>query len=156
MSEYNFSLPRLLAHCRGRPAHRTERNWTEANVVGALVHLVVYVFAFDILLAGLPAWQGVFLSIPLAFGVWIFWLLVLYLDSLTIRLLRACGFLRTMSDIHAQSFLICTITTVCAVQLLLTASWTRFIGVVWIALVALNLFAALLLLITNDSPAAAK
>ena len=72
------------------------------------------------------------------FSIWIFLLIVLYLDSLIIKLLRGFGFMRTMPDSRAQSLLICTMTTVFALELIRAGSWPRFLGVIWIAAVALN------------------
>ena len=156
MPEFNFSLPRLFARCTGQVAQPTEQNWIEANAVGALVHLVVYLYAFELLLARSKIWQQLLLVIPLAFAIWLFWLLVLYLNSLIIKALRTAGLMRALEDSRAQSFLICSMTTVFAGQLALTQSWTRFLGVFWITIVALNLVAALLLLFINGAHVATE
>jgi len=155
-SGFYFSLPRLLAKWSGRPTERTERNWLEANVVGTLVNFVVYLFAFRTLLSGLPKWPQVLLLVPLAFAGWLFWLIVLYLFSGIIKLLRACGIFRTMADSDAQSFIICTMTTLFAWQLVLAGSWPALVGGLWMTAVALNLLAALLLAPRDGAHPSAK
>jgi hypothetical protein len=152
--EFYFSLPRLLARWTGRGVDRTERNWLEANLVGSLVHLVAYGYAFHLLLADARLRQQLFLFIPLAFLVWIWWLIVLYLNSLIIKFLRACGLMKTMLDRRGQSLLICVMTTIFALQLLRAGSWLSLIGGLWIAAVMLNLLAALVLAVSDTRHAA--
>lgn len=149
-----FALPRLCAHWRGRSARRSERNWLEANIAGTLVHLVVYASAFQLLLARQSLWRQVLLCLPLALLVWVFWLLLLYANSLVIRSLRAVRLMRHLPDRRAQTALICILTAVFAVRLLTTGAWG--IGAVWLAVFALNLLAAALLAISQTDVAAAE
>ncbi|MGZ5002949.1 MAG: hypothetical protein ACXWBM_07120 [Chthoniobacterales bacterium] len=140
---YYFSLPRLLAKWRGRSAARTENNWREANIVGLCFHIVVYLFAFRLLLAGCNFW--LILLLPLAFLVWICWLLFFYFASLLTKLLRTIGFMRELSDGRAQSVIIGTATVVCAGALVFDRAPFNIIGIAWLVIVALNLLAAVIL-----------
>ena len=156
MSEFYFPFPRLLAKWSGRETVRSERNWLEAISVGILVHLVAYAFAFErFLLSSTLTWQ-LLLFIPLAFLVWVFWMIVLYLNSLLIKLLRAGGLLGMMPDRGAQGLIICTMNTGFAWQLVRAESWPRVVGLLWMAAVALNLLAALLLAVTHGADPAVK
>lgn len=143
---FYFALPRL---CCGLSA-RTERNWPEAMAAGALVYLVGYFFAHQFFLGNATGARQVFWALPLAFLVWVGWLLVLYFNSLAIRFLRALGFLRTMPDRHAQSLLIGILITFCSWRLLAGGTWREWIGILWMAALALNLLAALLLRARTD------
>ena len=144
-SEYYFALPFLFARARGESVERTERNGFEARFVGGAVHLVVYLFAFQHLLLRLPAWEQILLALPLAVLVWLGWLLLLYLDSLVIKIFRAIGLMRTISDGRAQSLLVLSVATLCACDLIATGAWLRFPGYFWLGAVALNSLAALFL-----------
>lgn len=134
-SNFYFALPRLLARSR----QRSEKNAAETNFVGILLHIVVYCFAFEVLLGTSPLWTQLVLAIPVAFVVWLFWLLFFYVSNLVIHPFRP----RRMAA--AQSISMCSLTSACAVFLLVDGSWTRWIGVIWLTLVALNLVATSLL-----------
>ncbi len=150
---FYFSLSRLLAHWCGCDAKRSEKNYFEANLVGTFIHVVALAFGFRFLLARFPFWQEVLLVLPLALVVWIFWLLFFYFASLLTKAFRTLGIMREISDARAQSVLIGTVTTVFAFALIGGPRAFQIIGMVWIAAVALNIFAALLLAFT-DVPAA--
>jgi hypothetical protein len=143
---FYFSLPRLLARWSGGSDERTEMNWWEANAVGVAVHGIAYLFAAQLLLSGLAVWQQVALLLPVAILVWICWLIVLYLNTLIVKLLRICGLLRHLPDNRAQSILIGFMITVCAGQLMTSSAPALFlVGGIWIAAVSLNLAAAVVL-----------
>ena len=142
---YFFSLPRLIATLRGHNVERSERNWLEANVAGTAIHVVVFVFVARLLLAGLPSWQQALLILPFVVFLWILWLILFYVNSLLIRVLRMLGLFHRRSDARAQGFVICLITTLCAVLLVIADSWMQVIGIFWIVLVSANLLAAGLL-----------
>ena len=139
---YYFALPRLLASQFGGNSERTESNWWEANLVGGLAHLIWYVFACEILLVRLRLWEKLILLVPLAFLVWVCWLIALYLDSVLIRCLRLFGFLRELTNARAQSVLLGLITTAFACQLVASGSRLGVLGLIWVAAVSLNLLAA--------------
>ena len=129
----------------GQKFARTESNWAEANVAGILVQLVVSVFFFHVLLEDLARWKQLLLLVPLAMLVWLFWLVLFYINSLAIRLLRTLGFVQSLPDRYAQSFLVELTTTAFAAELLRSTSWARVVGAIWMTAVVLNLSAAALL-----------
>ena len=138
MKGYYFALPRLAMQ---RTA-RDESNWLEINAVGCFIHLVVYCFAFHLFLSGRALWLQLLMLLPLAFCVWMFWLLLFYFDSLCLKLLRAIGIMRSLSDGRGQSVLIGTVTSCFAFSLLRDGRLFQAIGLAWLILVALNLVAA--------------
>ena len=148
---FYFALPRLMARWRGGDSSRAEQNPAEAWIAGLAVYAVSYLFFFQLTPAGLRWWQAVPLWIVLAFLVWLFWLLVLYLDSLVIRFGRLIGLFRTIPDRRAQSILIGTTTTGMACALIGHGSWISEIGVIWIISVVMNMAAAALLALGNGS-----
>jgi hypothetical protein len=145
--QFYFALPRLLASQFGRSVERTEANWLEATIVGTIEHLLWYLFAMHVLLGGLPFWGKIALVIPVAFLVWICWLIALYLDSVLIGSLRRFGFLRDLSNARAQSVLLGILTTAFALHLVVYGSWWSWLAIIWVASVALNLLAAAVLVV---------
>lgn len=141
---FYFALPRLLANLGGGTAARTEANWLEANAVGALVHATVYLFAWQALLRGRPALIQLLLAVPLAFVVWIFWILFFYCTSLLIRLVW------DGSRLRAQSVCVGIATTCFALALIESRSWMQWIGWTWMSLVTLNLLAAGILRVSGS------
>ena len=153
---FYFALPRLFARGRGMNDSRTEMNWLEANVVGGAVHGIGYLFAAQFFLRGLASWAQALLLLPLAAGVWLAWLVILHINSLLIRLLRAGGLLRGLPDDRAQSVLIGAMITGLAIALWRADSWCSFAGGIWIAALVINLAAALaLVLLSRNGTAAA-
>ena len=149
---YYFALPRLMARLRGTPAVRSEQNWLEAMVAGALVHVIIFLFAAHLLLSGRAAWQQLLLLVPVALLVLVFWSVLMYANALVITLARTAGFLRDRADRHLQSVLIGIATTFAAWQLISAGSWMRLLGLTWIAVVALNLAAAAVLALMHAEP----
>jgi hypothetical protein len=141
-SRFFFALPRLVQWCCGRNANRSEKNGLEANVVGALIHLLVYAFAFEICLTSRPLLEQIIWAVPLAFLVFIFWLNFFYLNSLIIRLLRTCGLMRDLPQSRAQGILIGIVTTAFALRLVHASGWIGMLGAIWLLAVSLNLLAA--------------
>ena len=148
MREFNFSLPRLLAAPPGRKHFRSERNGTEARLAGGFNHLVVFACIFHLLTARVSLTTALLLLLPIAVLVWIFWLLLLYLNSWIIYFGRKAGFAQALPDNRAQTALITGLTSAMAVYLLFTPSFLRWLGAAWLLLVALNLLAAALLALT--------
>jgi hypothetical protein len=155
-SGFYFALPRLWTKWRGRNAARDENNWLEMNVAGLLFHLIVYIFAFHLLASGLTFWQQLLLLIPLAFLVWFFWLLLFYLDSLCIKLLRALGFMRRLSDGRAQTILIGAVMICFALSLARESGVWRAVGILGLIIFALNLLAATILALASSDVSAAE
>ena len=146
---YFFALPRLVARVRGRNAERTDANWLETNVVGTLIHAIVFLFLARLFLAGLPTWQQLALLVPVAVVTLVFWMLLFALQVLLIRALRAFGLLRKIPDDRANGLLVGIVTSMFAWQLLGVDPWLRAIAAVWLVALALNLLAACVLGLSN-------
>ena len=101
------------------------------------------------LLGGLPLWAQVLLLLPLAFVVWIAWLIALFINSLIIRLLRVFRPIRDLSNARVQSVLLGIVTTVFACLLVTRDSWLAPVGLLWVTAVSLNLLAAAILVVTE-------
>jgi hypothetical protein len=145
-----FALPRFIEKLRGRSGVRSEGNWLEAYLAGSVVYLISYLFAANLLLTHLSLVQAAIALPLLLFGIWIFWLIVLYAHSLIVKACWACGLCTDLSRNRMQSVLMGILTTAFAAQLITTGSWLRWIGAVWMIAVALNLTAALLLVLLYD------
>ena len=140
-----FALPRLLRRMRGLSAARSESNWIEAYFVGNAIFIISCLFAANFFWQKLSWWQNA-IALPLLIaGVWIAWLIILYLHSLVVRVCWAVGLCTDLPRNRVQSVLMGIVTTAFAAQLLASGSWLQWIGAVWIVLVALNLGAALFL-----------
>lgn len=142
---FYFALPRLIATMRGADDSRAENNGTEAWVVSFAIYLINYLFFAQFIPTQLRFWQTALLHAALVFLVWFLWLLVLYLNSLIIRLLRPAGLFRSIPTRRAQSILLGTWATAMAFHLLARGSWIGEIASIWLVAVAMNLAAAAVL-----------
>lgn len=149
-ARFYFSLPRVAAKIAGGDSERSEDNWTEANVVGWAVYLVSYIWARERFLFPSASWKKIPELVLLAFAIWIFWLLILYLNSLIIKILRRAGFFRARPDRDAQSMLILVLMTLFACDLALQSSWSSIVGWIWIAALTLNFAAAAFLAVSKS------
>lgn len=163
MSELNnprprfyFSLPRLIALFRGGDPARGENNGTEARVAGLAVYLISLLFFAEFIPADLKTWQRAGVFVALVFFVCLFWLLILYLNSLIIRVLRFGGIFRGISSRRAQSILAGFSTTVMAWSLLQGSSWMGEIAAIWVVAVTMNLVAAIILAFHHGTRAREK
>jgi hypothetical protein len=147
-----FALPRFIRKLRGGDATRSEGNWIEAYFTGAVVYLISYFFVANLLVTKLARWQAAIVSVLLLFGVWIAWLILLYLHSLIVKLCWRCGLFTDLPRNRVQSVLMGIVTTAFAAQLLTAGPWLSWIGWLWIVAVAFNLAAALLLALFYDEP----
>ena len=150
---FYFSLPRLIARNLGRDYGQSENSWTEANVVGAAVHFISFLFLARLLIVSQDLGGRLGLFVCLVPALLIFWMVVLYLISLLIKFLRQLGFFCNSSNSRAQTVIVMIMTSGFAVQLILHGGWMGLIGKVWLAAVAANLVAAIAL---RFSPAHAK
>jgi hypothetical protein len=142
---------------RGGSASRAESNAVEAWLVGLMVYLIHYLFFAALLIpSSLTAWRKTLLLLALAFWVWLFWLLFLYLNSLIIRLLHLCGFFRAVPNRRLQSALWGILTTAMAWTLLEGSPALREVGAIWLVAVAMNLAAAIILAFSNGARVAGK
>lgn len=145
-----FALPRFIEKLRGRSGVRSEGNWLEAYLAGSAVYLISYLFAANLLLAHLSLLQATVALLLLLFGIWICWLIVLYVHSLVVKAVWACGVCVDLPRNRVQSVLMGILTTAFAAQLLTTGSWLIWVGALWMIAVALNLTAALLFVLLYD------
>jgi hypothetical protein len=148
---FYFALLRLLAMLRGADATRTEHNGVEAWLASVAIYLVSYLFFAQLLPANMKPWLAVLLLVGLAFLVWLFWLLVLYFNSLVIKFLRLCGIFRTIPIRRAQSILAATWATAMAFDLVRRSSWMGEAGSIWLVAVGMNLAAAIVLAFRNGA-----
>ena len=146
---FYFALPRLLALLRGGDAQRAEQNGTEAWVAGIATYVISFLF-FAAFVPETLGWglRGLMLA-GLAFLVWLFWLLALYLNSLILKLLRGLGLFRTIPTRRGQSILIATTVTAMAFGLLGRGSLAGEFGAIWLTAVAMNLVAAMILAVRD-------
>ena len=148
---FYFSLLRLLASLKGGDARRSENNWGEACLAGIAIYLISYLFFAQFIPEPLKFWQRTFLLAVLVFLVWVFWLVVLYVNSLLIGCLRLCGILQTIPIRRAQSVLLVTSASAMACSLLKDGSWPAEIAAVWLISVVMNLIAAAILALRDDT-----
>lgn len=113
----------------------------EAYFAGILFYLFSYTYAVSACIRSdwtIP--ERTAAAIGLIVVVWVAWLLILYVNSLA---LRVCGFHRRTPMHRAQHWLIITELTVVSAAYLPSHSFVRWIAFGWLALVALNLAASL-------------
>ena len=122
-------------------------------MLGTVVYLISYLFTANLLLPKLNWWQTAIVLPLLLFGLWIGWLIVLYINSLIAKGCQSVGLCADLPRRRVQSVLMGILTTIFAAQLLTAGPWLRVIGALWIVAVALNLAAALLLaLFMTENP----
>ena len=149
---FYFTLPRLLSKMRGGNAGRAEKNAVETWVGGVGIYAVSCLyFAGYLFEVGNWCLRGLLL-IVLAFLVWLFWLLVLYLNSLILKMLHGVGLFRTLPMRRGQSVLVTTIAAAMAVALVQRGSFMSEIGAIWLTATAMNLAAAAILAFSNGEP----
>jgi hypothetical protein len=150
--QFYFSLFRIIALRCGGDARRAESNGFEARLVGLMMYSIHYLFFATLLIpSNLQPWLTALLLIALAFWIWLFWLLLLYLNSVIVEVLRACGLFRTMPIRHAQSILWGIFTTAMACVLIKGSPLPRELGAIWLVAVAMNLASAMILIFSNAS-----
>jgi len=150
---FYFALPRLLAKWRGGDAGRAEQNGLEAWCANLAIYLISFLF-FAGLIPDLDGWWGRLpILVVLAFLVCLFWLLVLYLNSLILKLLHACGLFRALPIRRGQAVLIGSAATAMAVALLGRGPLVSEIGAIWLTATAMNLAAAAILALNHGDPA---
>jgi len=150
---FSFALPRLLAKLRGSDAGRAEQNGAEAWFGNAAIYAISYLYFAGFIPEIPSSWQRGLMLIALAFLVWLFWLLVLYLNSLILNSLHHLGLFRSLPRRRGQGILIATATTAMALALLQRGSFAGELGAIWLTATAMNLLAALILALTHGEPA---
>jgi hypothetical protein len=149
--QFYFSLLRLIAMLRGGDARRTESNGFEAWLIGLTMYSIHYLFFATLFIpSNLEPWLTALLLIALAFWIWLFWLLLLYINSVIIKVLHMCGLFRTIPTRRAQSILWGISTTAMACALFKSSSPSlRELGAVWLVAVVMNLASAVVLAYNN-------
>jgi hypothetical protein len=154
---FYFSLFRMIAMLRGGDTRRSESNGFEAWLVGLIIYAIHYLFFATLLVpSNLAPWLTALLLLVLAFWIWLFWLLVLYLNSVMTRALHACGLFRTIPTRRVQSVLFGVYTTAMACVLIQDSPTFREVGAFWLVAVAMNLAAAVVLAFNNAARPAGK
>jgi hypothetical protein len=139
-------LLRVIAMLRGGDARRAESNGFEACLIGLTIYAIHYLFFSTLFIPSkLEPWLTALLLIALAFWIWLFWLLLLYINSVIIKVLHMCGLFRTIPTRRAQSILWGILTTAMACALLRSSPSLRELGAIWLVAVAMNLASAVVL-----------
>jgi hypothetical protein len=150
---FYFALPRFLAKLRGSDTKRAEKNSAEAWVAHLAIYAISYLYFAGFISDVVSWWLRGLLFVALAFLVWLFWLVVLYLNSLLLKLLHSLGLFRSLPARRGQSVLVATAATAIAFALVQRGSFAGEIGAIWLTATALNLLAAMILAFANGDPA---
>ena len=152
--KFYFSLPRVVQLMRGRSVIRAESNWIEAYFTGVAIYLLSYLVLAQLTVPQLSS-ASILSLVLLACGAWLLWLALLYVNSLVIRALRRVGLFTKRSNSRAQNVVIGTETTIFAIALVSGESWSAILGWIWLAIIVVNLAAAVVLALLRpraDSP----
>jgi hypothetical protein len=154
---FYFSLFRVIALLRGGDARRAESNGAEAWLVGLMIYVIHYLFFAALLIpADLKLWETALLLVALAFWIWLFWLFLLYINSVITKALHLSGFFRAIPTRRVQSILWGIYTTAMACALLKRSPSLRELGAIWLVAVAMNLAAAVVLAFSNAARSPGK
>jgi hypothetical protein len=138
---YVFALPRVIVGLVGKKPRRAEWSRAEAYGVGLLVYAIGCVFfGRETLIFVRPTFARlpVLLIVPVA--VWAFLLLLYYLVSLVIRLLRNLHLYSGRND-RFQHYVIMLLTSLIALHFLRQPlGWMGALGTVWLFLLGANIF----------------
>ena len=144
--QFYFSLLRVIAMLRGGDAGRTESNGFEAWLVGLTIYSIHYFFFATLLIPShLKPWLTALFLVALAFWIWLFWLILLYINSVIIKVLDVCGLFHAIPTRRAQSILWGIYTTAMAGAFLKSSPALREFGAIWLVAVAMNLASAVVL-----------
>ena len=150
--QFYFSLFRFIAMLRGGDKSRTESNGFEAWLVGLTIYSIHYLFFATLFIPSHPEpWLTALLFVALAFWIWLFWLLLLYVNSVIIKVLHVCGLFRALPTRRAQSILWGIATTAMACPLLKSSSALREFGAIWLLAVVMNLASAVVLAFSDGA-----
>ena len=142
---FYFALPRLLNLMRGGTDKVSESNAAESYLGSIGIFIITFVFGLQLFAERFSGWSVIAFDLVLVFAVWIFWLIVFYINSLIVKLLRACGLFRETPNRRAQDIFIAIVLAAMAYRLSILHGWLGWIG--WLCLCALgaNFLAAILL-----------
>ena len=150
---YAFALPRLIARTAGRKPRRAEFSGAEAYGLGILVFGISCVFVARALLPLVrPLALQLLVLFVLPFAIWVALLLLYYLNSLVVALLRKLGLYTAVTNTPFQHFVIMSLTTVLACILVRDETgWMRSLGIFWLGLLSLNLLSIFLEKLLDES-----
>ena len=148
---YYFAFPRLIQRLFGGTTERRENNWIEAYGTGVFMYLISYAYAVGWFELRRDSVLSLIALVPLAFGMWIFWLIVVYLNSLIIKAMRVAGWIDRSSKIGAQSVLLSALTSFFALEVARMNSNVRWFALAWFVIVTLNLLSAAVLVFIHDA-----
>jgi hypothetical protein len=103
---FYFSLPRLLSKVTGHNSDFLEGGFCETYLGSLVVLLIPYFFLVDLVMNHVGRWMTFATGVALLFAIWIFWLVVLYLNWVMIQVLRGLGFFRGVTERHLQDILV--------------------------------------------------
>lgn len=149
---FYFALPRLLAKWRGGDASRAEKNTGEAWAANLAIYVISYLYFGSWIPRPATSWLVALMFIALAFLVWLFWLLMLYLNSVILKLLHGLGLLRSLPIRRGQGVLIVTTSVAMAVALVQGGGLGGEMAALWLTATAMNLAAAGILAFSNGKP----
>jgi hypothetical protein len=147
---FYFALPRLLNRMRGATDEVSESNAAEAYLGSIGIFIITFVFGLQLFAERFSGWSVIAFDLVLVFAVWIFWLVVFYINSLIVKLLRACGLFRETPNRHAQDIFIGIVVAAIAYRLSTLHGWPGWVGLLCLCALGANFVAAMLLkLISN-------
>jgi hypothetical protein len=152
---FYFSLPRLISRLLGRDSDSSEDNSFEAHAGSVIIFTITYLFLVDLVRSQLIGWKILPALVIAGLAVFLFWVVALYLNSFLIRALHLVGFFRETPNRHLQDVLAGILITLFSIQLLISNSWMRWVGILWLTFAILNLVAAVVLRTDNSRPRAA-
>ena len=139
---YAFALPRVVAKLFGAKPRRAEWSAAEAYGFGALVFAIACVFSgreLSLFVRPWP-WRGLLL-LALPFAVWAGFVLLYYLLSLLIKLLRKIRLYTAPTNDPFQHVVIMFLMSLIALRFLRDPlGWISSLGVTWFMLVGTNIF----------------
>ena len=143
--EFYFALPRLINRLRGRSDEVSEGNAGEAYFGSFGILIVSLAFGLQLLGTRFGGWRGILVFVFLVFAIFVFWMLVFFINSIAIKVLRACGCFSKTAGRHVQDIFIGVVLAAFACGLSTFDSWTRWLGILCLLLIGINVLAALLL-----------
>lgn len=142
---FYFALPRLLNRWRGRPDQVSEACVVEAYFGSIGIFVVTYVLAWQLFAGRLAGWRTILTGALLVIAVWIFWLLVFYLNALVIKAFHVGGLFCETPNRDAQNIFVGLILAALAFPLSILHSWVRWIGVLCLLGLGANFLAMVVL-----------
>ena len=142
---FYFALPRLLNRMRGRTDEVSESNAAEAYLGSLGIFIITFVFGLQLFAERFGGWSVIAFDLVLVFAVWIFWVVVFYINSLIVKLLRACGLFRGTPNRRAQDIFIAIVVAAMAYRLSILPGWQRSVGLLCLCALSANFVAAILL-----------